>query len=111
MPGVIRALAVDLDGDVDLDVVACAFLPEVILRGASRREYDSLIWLEQVEPGRFVRHSLQRSEEGHMSMEVGDLNGDGRTDLVLGGFAAKTDSAPTWLTILWDAAPAREGRP
>lgn len=101
MPGVIRALAVDLDGDRDLDVVACAFLPERILRGASRREYDSLIWLEQTEPGRFVRHGLERSEHGHMAMEVGDLNGDGRADLVLGGFAAKTDSIPPWLTIWW----------
>jgi hypothetical protein len=101
MPGVLRALAVDLDGDGDLDIVACAFLPEQILRGASRREYDSLIWLEQVEPGGFARHVLQRSEDGHMSMEVGDLNGDGSADLVLGGFAAKTDSAIPWLTIWW----------
>ena len=43
-------------------------------------------------------------------MEVGDLNGDGRTDLVLGGFAAKTDSAIPWLTIWW-GVPDERSRP
>ena len=101
LPGVMRALAVDMDEDEDLDIVACAFLPDRILRGRAHREYESLIWLEQVGPGRLIRRCLERSDRGHMCLEVGDFNRDGRADLAVGGVDDSDFPHQTWVDLWW----------
>lgn len=101
LPGVVRALAADLDGDEDLDMVACAYLPDQLVRVRSRREYDTLIWLERADRDRFVRHSLERSDRGHMSLEVGDFDGDGTLDLAVGNFGEAASPNQTWLSLWW----------
>src|SRR5262249_40021470 len=83
MYGAHRALAADIDGDGDLDIVAVAFLPGTYYESLKlTMELDSVILLEQTAPGQFVRHSLETRSCDHPSCDLGDFDGDGRLDLV-----------------------------
>src|SRR5262249_10109765 len=83
MPGVHRALAGDLDGDGDLDVVACSLLPRHMLGSQESAAFDSLLWLEQESPGHFACHSLERGTCQHAALEIGDFDDDGDVDLAV----------------------------
>lgn len=74
-PGVFSWGDVDGDGDVDLTV--------------SGDGDDRLFILEQAAPGSFVTRILQTSFGQAGSMEVADLNGDGRAEIIASGFEAK----------------------
>ena len=65
------------------------------------KAYDSVIWLEQVGGGRFVRRCLERSDAGHMCLEVGDFDADGWMDLAVGNFANRTRPDEPWMTLWW----------
>jgi hypothetical protein len=85
MPGVHRAEAGDLDGDGDLDVVACA-----LLAGGSDVAEDTLpalVWLEQTTPGTFTRHTIEMGSPRHATLDLGDIDGDGDLDIAVGNFS------------------------
>ena len=82
-----RAMAGDIDGDGDLDVVASSFLGESYY-GAKRQAVgaDALILFEQTAPGQFRRHALERLTCDYPSVVLGDIDQDGRLEIVAGRF-------------------------
>jgi hypothetical protein len=106
MPGVHRALAADFDLDGDLDVAACALLPAGLLGDVPAEGFDSVTWLEQVAPGQFERHPIERNNATHAAMCVSDLNRDGKADIVVGTFDDGSGGGQPLVSIYWNDTPA-----
>jgi hypothetical protein len=86
MPGVMRAVAADLDGDGLLDIMAVSLLPGGAFPERAELGLDSVILLRQIAPGQFARYWLEKGSCDHATCAVGDLMGDGRMHLVTGNF-------------------------
>jgi hypothetical protein len=107
LPGAERARAVDLDGDGDLDVVACSFVPPPENGPPPLPDPASLVWLEQTGPGVFSRHTLERGGR-HVSLDAADYDGDGDVDLLTGRFRGEGEVA---LEVWENRAVAAPGPP
>ena len=71
---------------------------------------NRLVWLEQTEAGRFVRHTLERGGR-HVSLDVADYDRDGDVDLVVGSFQGQSDVAlEVWENLVSRARPAAARR-
>ena len=80
--GAHAAEAADLDGDGDLDVVACGFLPQVQLPvGRGEARVDSVVWFER-SGAEWIPWAIEVNHPRHTGLTVVDLDEDGRLDVV-----------------------------
>jgi hypothetical protein len=112
--GAISPVAADFNGDGLLDVAFVSFLPEKSFSQRVSQKLDAVVLLEQIAPGKFVRHALEVETCDHLTCAAGDLDGAGRADLVVGNFipgGQKGDVLTIWRNITEKRVGAGRSQP
>ena len=91
--GAMHAEAGDMDGDGDLDVVVSSWIPELKESDRSAMKLPGAVWFEQTDKASFEPHVLIDQACDIPTLDLGDVDGDGRLDVITG--AAWLGTPPT----------------
>ena len=92
LPGAYRAVAADIDGDMDLDILVVANLPTIVYpTSLNDQSPASIVLLEQLPNLQFQDHVLERGTPRYPALEAADFNDDGKMDFVVGVQLFDTD--------------------
>lgn len=97
--GCYKAIAKDFDNDGDLDIAAISFFADY-----KNQPEEGFVYLENKGNYEFSPFSLPATQIGRwLTMDAGDFDGDGKTDLILGNFSR----APSFIesSIDWKKGP------
>ncbi|MEP6951733.1 MAG: VCBS repeat-containing protein [Ginsengibacter sp.] len=81
--GCYKAIARDYDGDGDLDIATISFFADY-----GRQPEESFVYLKNEGNFEFQPYSFPEADLGRwLTMDAGDIDGDGKTDIILGNFS------------------------
>ena len=99
--GAQKAIPLDFDRDGDLDIASIAFFPDY-----EQHPLESFIYWENKGDNSFNRFTFTGVNDGRwLTMDAGDIDGDGDADIILGNAVFSTGIIPAKMLERWRQNP------